>query len=218
MTELFQIYYKPEQKSKIYPWATPIYNEGLTIFFENEKIKEVVDKFEGEKVGVCSWKLSSKMRKGDCLTKERIQGNYEVLSFTRNSERHRMIDMLRVWHPKSIETLDLLWAKLGYKRPNEAKHPIYQNHWVGKTEIYKDYVTNFLSPAMELTMKDEQLHNLMLSPSNYGTLSKDADLKSVKMKLGLSEFPLSPFILERCPSLWFTMKKINVTYLPSIVS
>jgi hypothetical protein len=84
---------------------------------------------------------------------------------------------------------------------------------MARTDVYKDYVANFLGPAMDLIATDEQLHEIMLRPSGYGRLARGSDVKGVKVKLGLTDYPLCPFILERCPSLWFTMKRINVTYL-----
>jgi hypothetical protein len=125
-----------------------------------------------------------------------------------------MLAMANAWHPEFIPTINLLWQKLGLKRPPEAKNPIYQNHFSAKTEIYKDYVNNFLTPAMELIDRDEELHEKMIAPSNYGRLSKTADRQSVKEKLGMDDYPMCPFILERCPSLWFQMKGYKVTYIP----
>lgn len=68
-------------------------------------------------------------------------------------------------------------------------------------------------PAHDLIEKDEELNAIMMSESNYGALSRDADLKSVGNKLGLKFYPLAPFILERCPSLFFDIHNIKVTYL-----
>lgn len=107
----------------------------------------------------------------------------------------------------------LLWQKLGFKLPGEVKNPIYQNHWVAKTKIAKDYVENFLNPAMELTLSDEELNKLMIAPSGYGRLSRGADIKSVKAKLGLYDYPLAPFILERCFSCFCQIKNYRITYL-----
>lgn len=214
MTQIFQIYYNEKQLPKILPFAIPHYNAGLTIYFENAVIKDLVSTTKSEKIGVCSWKLGDKMRRlhlENLHTKK--DSDYQVLSLTRNSARHQMLGMANAWHPGFIKTIKLLWEKLGLKIPGEAKQPIYQNHFIAKTEVYRDYVENFLSPAMELTEKDEEVRNLMLQPSGYGKLNRQADLRSVKQKLGLDDYPLAPFILERCPSLWFTMKHINVTYL-----
>jgi hypothetical protein len=217
MSELHQIYYNETQLPKLFPFAIPYKNPGLTIFFENTPIVEIVKSTSAEKVGVCSWKLADKMRirvgMRRPLTPEVLDSDFQVLSLTKNSSRHTMLAMANAWHPKFRETITLLWQKLGLKLPGEAKNPIYQNHYCAKTEIYRDYVDNFLSPAMELTEKDEELHNLMTQPSGYGKLNRSADVKSVKEKLGLDDYPLAPFILERSPCLYFQMKGIQITYL-----
>lgn len=214
---LHQIYYKPEQLPKIYPFAKPYYNDSLTIFFENKPIQEVVSQATSKNVAVCSWKLADKMRfrvglRGP-LTQTVIDGDYEVLSFTKNSSRHQMMAMAKTWHPQFIPAIDLLWQKLGFKRPGEAKNPIYQNHFAARTDIYQDYVKNFLSPAMELIENDTELNNLMIQPSGYGRLSRTSDIKSVKAKLGMDDYPIAPFVLERCPCLYFQMKGIKISYL-----
>lgn len=217
MSELFQIWYSPNQLTKLYPFAIPYYNEGLTIFFENEVIKKLVSETRMDKIGVTSWKLQDKMRirvgmRGS-LTPEVINSDYQVLSLTKNSSRHQMLAMANVWHAGFMPTIRLLWEKLGYKIPGEARQPVYQNHWIGEATIYKKYVSEFLAPAMNLIETDEQLRELMLQPSGYGRLSRSADLKHVKEKLNMSDYPLCPFILERCPSLWFDINNIKVTYL-----
>jgi hypothetical protein len=217
MTDLFQIYYKEEHKNKLFPFAKPYFNDSLTIFFESEPIRKLVMESKAEKIGITSWKLRDKLRRNvglaKTLTENDINGDYQVLSLTRNSKKHQMLAHLYQWHPKSREAMAILWSKLGFKLPGEAKNPIYQNAFCGKTEVYKSYVANFLSPAMELIKSDEQIHELMISPSGYGRLSREADLKSVKEKLKMPDYPLCPFVLERCPSLWFDMNRIPITYL-----
>lgn len=214
---LHQIYYKPDQLPKIFPFAKPYFNDSLTIFFENTPIQQIVRASTTKNVAVCSWKLAEKMRirvgLRRPLTKEAIEGDYEVLSFTQNSCRHTMIAMANAWHPGFVPALDLLWQKLGLKRPGEAKHPIYQNHFSARRDIYQDYVENFLSPAMELIENDGELNKMMVQPSGYGRLSRNSDVKSVKEKLGMDDYPLAPFVLERCPCLYFQLKGIKITYL-----
>jgi hypothetical protein len=217
MSELYQLFYEDNQKKEIFDFAIPYKTEGLTIFFEGYWIAQLVMASKADKVGVCSWKLKDKMRKRvglrQPLTQQALESDYQVLSFTRNSQRHGMLAMANTWHPHFLTTIKLLWEKLGYKMPGEAKNPIYQNHYCAKTEIYKDYVTNFLIPAMELTENDEELNKMMLQPSGYGKLQRNCDLKSVKDKLGMSDYPLAPFILERCPSLYYQMKGVQISYL-----
>lgn len=217
MTELYQLFYKDEQKQKLYPFSIPYKTEGLTIFFENHWLSQLVMASKAEKVGVCSWKLQEKMRSRVGLrvplTQDVLNSDYDILSLTKNSLKHTMLSHLYQWHPSSKQTMALLWSKLGFKIPGEVKNPIYQNHFLAKTEIYKDYVTNFLNPAMELTMKDSELNYLMMQPSGYSKLSREADAKSVKAKLGLDDYPLVPFILERCFSCFAQVKGYKITYL-----
>jgi len=217
VTELYQIYYDEKQKEKLYPFSIPYFNTGLTIFFENKVLADIVSVANTEKIGVCSWKLAEKMRARVGLrvplTLEVLNSGYEVLSLTKNSKKHTMLAHLYHWHPSSKQAMELLWQKLGFKLCGEVKNPIYQNHYVAKREIYQDYVNNFLNPAMELIKTDEELNNLMMKDSGYGKLSREADTKSVKEKLGLDFYPLAPFILERCPSCWFDMKGIKISYL-----
>lgn len=217
MASLYQIWYEEKHKPKLFPFSIPYKNEGLTIYFENAIIKDLVSKADCEKIGVCSWKLSEKLgqRVGirGALTQEILNSPYDVLSFTKNSKKHQMLAMANQWHPQFMPTIKLLWSKLGYKMPEEAKQPVYQNHFCARTDIYKHYVNEFLAPAIELTEKDVEMREKMIQPSGYGTLSRDCDLKSVKAKLGMPDYPIAPFILERCPALWFTMHRINVTYL-----
>lgn len=217
MIDFFQLYYKDEQLQKIYPFAIPYKTEGLTIFFEAHWISELVLSSKADKIAVCSWKLADKMKMRvgmrKPLTLDALNSDYEVLSFTRNSQRHQMLGMANVWHKEFIPTIKLLWEKLGYKMPGEAKQPVYQNAYSAKREIYQDYVQNFLIPAMELTLNDQEMYYKMIQPSGYSKLQRGCDVKSVKEKLGMLDYPLAPFILERCIALWLTMKRINVTYL-----
>lgn len=217
MTEFYQVYYDEKQKEKLFPFSTPYFNDSLTIYFENKIISDLVSASTADKIGVASWKLKDKMRirvapRGE-LTQEVLNSDYEVLSLTKNSKKHTMLAHLYQWHPKSKEAMALLWQKLGFKLCGEVKNPIYQNAYIAKREIYQDYVNNFLNPAMELIKTDEQLNSLMMSESNYGNLNREADIRSVKAKLGINFYPLAPFILERCPSCYFDMKGIRISYL-----
>jgi hypothetical protein len=213
MSELYQIFYKEEQKSKLYPFAKPYFNESLSIFFENAPISKLVTSSSAEKIAVCSWKLSQKIRNIHPVTEKALNSDYQVLSFTRNSKKHVMIAMAAQWHKGFLPAIDLLWTKLGYKRPGEARNPIYQNHFSATIEIYKDYVNSFLNPAMEIINTDEELNALMLQPSGYGKLTKQSEAPRVKQFLGMTDYPLCPFVLERCPSLWMQMKGYKITYL-----
>ena len=210
---MWQIYYREDQQKEIYSFAVPYYNEWLTIFFENELIRRLVPTTQTEKVAVCSWKLAQKSRRIHPITAEALNSDYDVLSLTRNGRDHKMMAMATHWHPDFLPAITLLWQKLGLKMPGEVKNPIYQNAFSAKTEIYRRYVSEFLSPAMELIASDEELHSIMTKPSGYGRLTSGADLRRVKEKLGMTDYPLCCFVLERCPALFFHLHNISVKYL-----
>lgn len=212
----YQIYYRDDQKQEIFPFSIPHFNEKLTVFFENSIISSLVKQSEAEKIAVCSWKLRQKLRirvaPRTPLTEEALKSYFQVLSMTRNSPNHKMIARATLWHKGFRPAIEMLWRKLGYKMPHETRNPIYFNHYCAKAEVYKDYVNNFLDPAMKLIETDEELKPLMWADSNYQKLARDADIKQLE-QIGLSYYPMIPFVLERCPSLWFSMKKIKVDYL-----
>lgn len=210
---LWQIWYDEKHLKEVYPFSVPVYNEGLTIFFENDVIKKLVPTSSTEYTSVASWKLAQKSRRIYPITVEALESDYEVLSFTRNGRDHKMIAMASTVHPNFLPAITLLWEKLGLKMPGEVRNPTYHNHFSAKTDIYKRYVSEFLSPAMELITTNEELNALMVTPSNYARKTKDPDLKSIKAKLGMEDYPLCPFVLERCPSLFFQLHSIPVKYL-----
>ena len=216
---LIQIYYKHEQRAQCYQFAELFCNEGLTIFFENELIQRFVSRETAEKVGVCSWKLREKFKmyigRPRELTEEVINSEYEVLSFTRNTERHRMLHAADRWHKGFRPTLEKIVAAIGQKCPGEVKIPIYQNAFAAKTEIYKDYVKNWLGPAMDVMLNDPEINKLVTVDSGYTNLAKKdaADSERLQNLIGMPYYPLAPFILERLFSIYVHNNKIPVTWL-----
>ena len=115
--ELIQIYYEDSQLSELYPFARPYRNDKLTIFFENEVIARLVPTVEAERIAICSWRLREKMywqlKKPRDLTEFLLDHEpYDVLSFTNNSQSHRMLAAAEGWHPGFIDTLRLLLDKI----------------------------------------------------------------------------------------------------------
>lgn len=217
--ELIQIYYADYQKQYLFPCARPYFNDHLTIFFENSVIAKLVMEAKTDKIGVFSWKLREKLRwyigKPRPVTQEVIETDYDVLSFTRNTKYHKMLEAASVWHPEFRPTLDKICGRVGIKVPNEVKTPIYQNSFMAKTDIYQDYVTTYLKPIMDLVESDQEIYKLAISDSNYTTLAKQdsASSEELQRKIGMPYYPIIPFILERLFSIYVENKNINVTWL-----
>jgi len=218
-SELVQIYYRDEQKNNCYPFARLYNNQGLTIFFENSVIAELVAATEHEKIGVCSWKLRNKLkanvRRPRQLTKEVIETDYDILSFTGNTKDHEMLYAANRWHPGFRDVLLKLGQVVGFPVPREVKQPIYQNAFMAKADIYQDYVKNYLSKAMEATVNDESLYKMMTVNSDYSQLLKEdaAGPDELQEKIGFPYYPLAPFVLERLFSIYVHNNRLNVTWL-----
>ncbi len=219
MAKLIQVYYLHEQRAHCYPFADLYCNEGLTIFFENELIKRFVSRETADKIGVCSWKLRDKFKfyigRPRELTEEVINTDYNVLSFTRNTERHRMLDAADRWHKGFRPAIEKIVQSIGQKCPGEVKVPIYQNAFMAKTEIYQDYVKNWLSPAMDVMLNDLEINKLVTVDSGYTNLAKKdaADSERLQKLIGMPYYPLAPFLLERLFSIYVQNNKIPVTWL-----
>jgi hypothetical protein len=214
--KLIQLYYNDEQQEKIFPFAVPYKTEGLTVFFENYWIKELVLASKDEKIAVCSWKLKEKLRwyigHRRELTQQVLETDYEVLTFTRNTKYHQMLAAANAWHPGFLNTFDKILAKIGVTRPNEVKIPIYQNHFAARTEIYKDYVQNYLVPAMDCIQNDAEINEMAMRDSKYSDLTNQS-AAHLLLKIGICYYPMIPFLLERLFSVYVSNKRIAVTYL-----
>lgn len=217
--DLTQIYYEHYQQTELFTFAKRYYNENLTPFFENEPITQIVLKSNADKISVCSWALRQKMTmrippKRE-LTEEVLQEDFDVMSFSKNTPGHDMLGALEVWHNGATAILQRIWSELGLEMPKKPKHPIYQNHFCATKEVYKEYVLDFLIPAMYIMEFDAEIKKLCWQNSNYNvtTLNKPVDFDRIEKFLGVRYIPLHPFILERCFSLWIDSRNLKVTYL-----
>jgi hypothetical protein len=216
--EIVQIYYEESQKAHCFPFADLHFNDRLTVFFENSIIRDVVMASDSEKIAICSWKLKQKLKwyigKHRELTQEVLDSDYEVLSMTRNSKHHGMLYSADKYHKGFTDGMRKICHHVGLKLPGEVKIPIYQNHFSAKIEIYRDYVQNFLSPAMDYMTNDSEMKEIAISDSNYSALTRGgANADQLMDKIGLPYYPLAPFILERFFSVYVHNKKIPVTWL-----
>lgn len=214
--KLIQIIYDESQRSFVYPFAEVYFSNSLTVFFENKIIADLVLAARCDKISICSWKLKSKLRyyigRPREITPELLESDYEVMSFTRNTKDHRMFQAAEAWHPGFMATFDKILGAIGVKRPGEIKNPIYQNHFSARTSIYKDYVNTYLIPAMEAITNDTEINALAMQNSKYSDLTNQK-AENLKEKIGISYYPMIPFLLERLFSVYCQNKGIKISHL-----
>jgi len=216
--DFHQIFYKEQQRDMIFDFAIPYFNETLTPFFENSIIANLVMRSQAAKIAVCSWVLKEKMSKRIPprveLTEEILQSDFDVMSFTKNSPSHDMLGSLEGWHNGAVDILTRIWSDLGVQMPKKVNYPIYQNAFCARADVYQEYVKEFLIPAMYLMEYDSQVKELCYKNSGYTTtiLNKPVDFTNIKKYLHIDYFPMHPFILERCFSLWIQNKNLKIVY------
>jgi hypothetical protein len=217
--DFVQCIYKQEQQAECYPFARIYFNHKLTHFFENTMIAAEVLSSDADKISVCSWKLREKLRwyigKHRPMSEEVLRTDYDVLSFTRNTQYHQMLAAADKWHPGFRTIMKKILEAIGQKMPSEIKNAIYQNHFSAQAEIYKAYVNNWLVPAMTIMDSDPEISKLCWQDSNYSNLAKKdaATPEYLQEKIGVPYYPLFPFLLERLFSIFCHNNKITVTYL-----
>jgi hypothetical protein len=218
---LYQIYYHSSQLGNLFPFAEPVFNSQLTVFFENSVIRTVVLRSEAPKIGIGSPALRQKINSGIPMrqefTQEVLEWDYDVLSFTRKQVDHYMLAKMDNWHPGSREILNLIFERIGQKTfygRSEPKTPIYQNAFMATSEIYKAYVTECLIPAMTVMEEDDEVRARCYEDSQYYKLKTDPEYpKLIKAQLGMDYVPLHTFLCERMFSCWINGKKLNIRYL-----
>jgi hypothetical protein len=234
----YQIYYRDDQRGELYDFAVPYFNDGLSVHFENDVISHLVPKLDADLIGVASWRLRKK--RGDSqiglgnslhLSEEKIIfSGADVCILTPRSPIHKMLIAAESWHGVAwVEAFNVFKGflrSIGIKVNGELRHAIYENHFIAKKDIYHEYVEKVLRPSIqfmedydkEVTLTYEvngqkvtDTERLFLFPSKYIHLKRNSpEVQIVPQKLGLKDYPIGVFILERLFSIWINDKNLNV--------
>lgn len=222
--DIFQIYYNRSQTQELYEFSKPVFSAGLTPYFENQFIAALVPQSQADYISVCSWRLRKK-RAGaahylggfnkDEFTLEKIVGAmpFDVAILTPHSSSHQALSMAVNWHGKSwidaYNAFKPFLAQFG-PVPDELKHPIYENHFIAKKEIYQEYVQNWLVPAIEFISE----YPIFFAPSGYTQKKRDTEeIQRVHRLLKSNDWPILPFLLERLFSFYINDKGLNIIKL-----
>lgn len=204
----YQIYFKEEQKSEIYPFAIPHFNH-VTDYFENSVIIDLVPKTDAERICVASWRLFQKrgngIRVNKTLTKEALIDDYDIAILTPRSPSHKPLAMAAIWHGKAW-TEAIKELKRFIRIPQEVKYSIYENHFVARSEIYKDYVSTCLLPVMDYM----STRPVFFNPSGYAKKKSIQEVNEYKEKTGKNDWPIAPFVLERLFSIWINDQNFKI--------
>lgn len=209
----YQIYYKDSQLPSLFPFAIPYKNDRLTPYFENDVILKVVPECKSDLIAVCShalaWKRSDNLRTANRqLTIDNIlNADFDIARLIQRSPNHKMLHMAAQWHKNWAPCIAVLKKKFAI--PREVDFPIYENHFIARREIYHEYI-DFLKSVIEVIEENKEVFML---PSGYIKYKKKEIQQHVKSELGLDDYPMIPFILERMFSIFIhnkPFKKIDL--------
>ena len=212
--EFIQIYFEDEQRDSLYDFATPYKNELLSDYFENRVIADLVPNIDADLISVCSWRL--KQKRGDMfrledksLTVEKILNtDFDIAVLTPRSPNHKMLVMAPLWHKESWPVAFEEFKKF-IKVPREITNAIYENHFIAKKEIYHDYVSTCLKPAIGfMSGKD-----CFFADAGYAKRKSPHEAQRYRDLTGRLDYPIAPFILERLFSIWIEGRGYKIVNL-----
>ena len=101
--KIYQIYYDVDQIQHLSPDALPFYNNKLSVYFENDLIKEFAenDKIEADYFGVLSWRFANKNNMQFKTTY--IDGRADMYSFQNSTRVHDVFADSVTCHPYFLE-------------------------------------------------------------------------------------------------------------------
>lgn len=229
--DFFQIYYNKDQIKELYDFATPIFNQSLTSYFENSVIASVVPASSADFISVASWRLkqkrsafpSKKVLKATGsfeLTKELILSTeFDIAILTPRFPEHKMLFMARHWHGQAWGNSFYLLSSflrnnLGILVPSELNYSIYENHFIARREVYRDYIEKCLAPVIHFMEDNSAVFSQDAGYRARKEMTGDIDsIRAYENTTGRKDWPIGVFLLERLFSIWINEKNLCVINL-----
>ncbi len=137
----------------------------------------------------------------------------DVISFCqqevkgKSGRAYKYLEFTEIVHPGFRQGFDILCNHLGLI-VQEPKCVIYSNFWVAKPEVYHEYISTILIPAVEFLEREESKW-FTWKDSGYKGLPKD----QLKIHTELDYYPMITFLTERLPSVWIDNKGLTFKIL-----
>ena len=98
--------------------------------------------------------------------------------------------------------------------PVELNYPIYENHFIARGEIYRDYVRTCLIPVIDFM---ETQGNIFTQDAGYRARKEmTGDIEAIieyEKATGRKDWMIGVFLLERLFSIWINERGFNVINL-----
>jgi len=224
LIKAYQIYFQEAQRDLLLDGFIPFFNEKATVCLESGVMAELVQQgrcSDCQWFGVFSHAVSQKLVDFDYPKLQKYcaeNSDFELLA--PHPEHYNLPYDIKGSHyillqyPWLWPIMDTLLRKLGVRDTYRLMHTksfgVYCNYFVARQDIYSDYVSSWLAPAIALFHNDTDLMEMGMVKEDYaGSLPPPAFSRDT----GLDYYPRIPFVLERLINVYIVVNNIKVAWV-----
>lgn len=179
--------------------------------FEYNPIIDIVDNLsqDTEYLGIFSYKFSAKTGLSKKLLNKMLSDinykNYDFLNLSRNywQDTDTYLNFGYKYHPKLEVLLKRLLKHLNIEYKYNKDTNCYSNFFIMKSDLWEDYVDNWVKPALEFMENDPEY----FEDPRYVDGLKPEKLKELT---GLDHYTYHTFVLERLILFFINNKRLTV--------
>jgi len=230
MVKVFQIYYNQDQRKTLDPGMIPYFNDSKSIFVENQCFIDIRNStlIEGaDYVGALSHKFQEKTSNHstyehicDCIKSHPGADIFspKLKNYKFIKQKHKENKFKYIYEPNQLDmrkkTIPLLrhMADSGIiKREtirswmSKFEKPVFCNFWIARTDIFVDYVDNFLSKVIELVNGYDDDNWVFELDDKYPHTPPEDWVTETKFET----YPIITFIMERLINIYIIDKQLN---------
>ena len=149
-TKVYQIYYDVEQIKYLSPDTLPHYNSKLSVYFENDLIRDFYDagKIDSDYFGILSWRFQEK--NGVQFKSTFVDAKHDIYAFANSAYRQDVFEDSVKCHPYFMDIFNIVLKNLKIDSNVRPQIGLYQNTVIARGDIYRKYVSEYLIPTMDL--------------------------------------------------------------------
>lgn len=208
-TKIISIKYDNNQMTEYQSYFNTINSiEQKSYLFEYNPIISIIDNNihnikDSKYMGIFSWKFPAKTGFSEKEIYYNIDNEHDVYIFIKpffKTGKDYFIHSEK-FHPGLINIIKKLCDELNIEYTDSPEHIIYSNFYIGKYEIIKDYIDNYIKPSINLL--ETKLKDLAWQNSRYASMP----IEQLKKYTGLTYYPMHSFVLERMLSIYLHNNK-----------
>ena len=185
--------------------------EQKSYLFEYNPIIDVVNNLspDTEYLGVFSWKFPIKTGFSKNILYKSLNHykykEYDILNISKSywKDTKEYLHFSYKYHPKLEELIKKLLIHLDKDIYPDDQHYVYSNFFLMKTDLWKDYIENWIKPAIEFMDNDPEY----FEDAKYITGLPTDKLQELT---GLDYYTYHTFVLERLILYFIADKKLKV--------